>query len=180
MPIRLQNRGDIGNNESHEPFFCEYLRSFGFEAKSASHEFLLLCLFCLALIRLSPLGIRHSGPTQYEHNLWERKIYVNTQHAPKQPYYTYNLCCLFPRHFLCSAFFRVFLSKETQAQKEKAECLNCRYMLMLCQRHTKSFMRSLSTVMPVAYIYSVCRTNTAYSHQEQSKWRRALTKKKNS
>lgn len=71
--------------------------------------------------------------------------------------------------FYVLLFFRVFLSKETQAQKEKAECLNCRYMLMLCQRHTKSFMRSLSTVMPVAYIYSVCRTNTAYSHQEQSK-----------
>lgn len=30
----------------------------------------------------------------------KRKIYVNTQHAPNSPYYTYNLCCLFAQGIL--------------------------------------------------------------------------------
>lgn len=32
--------------------------------------------------------------------IYDTKIYVNTPTCTKQPYYTYNLCCLFPKHLV--------------------------------------------------------------------------------
>lgn len=79
---KTRHRSGCYNNESHEQFFMwDYLR---FSRQKAHHTSLNTHSISL-----------HSPGSPMTSAIYETKIVVNTQHAPKQPYYTYNLCCFF-------------------------------------------------------------------------------------
>lgn len=89
-------------------------------AKSASNS--LLCLW----IGTTPKR------TIYE----KRKIYVNTQHAPNSPYYTYNLCCLFAQGILMYVWVseQVYLFRILARGERKLNTWMSIHWMMLCQR----------------------------------------------
>lgn len=97
-PIRL--RSDITQNESHEQFFCESLFLLADNKKRITDGDTTIIRTIIIILPTRRVDI-HAVPgsvTWRTSAIYGTKIYVNTPTCTKQPYYTYNLCCLFPKH----------------------------------------------------------------------------------